>query len=140
MMFLLRLTFWIMLICLLLPGSREDNKRLISSAEKTVNDVRGFCDRNPDVCNDARTTANSLYSRLRSGAELLQNWLSNKRPDRLSEVDPSTNLPDVPTEPAPIYQHSDYQAQQTVPKVAPKYGDSLNPADKEVPWHGPSRL
>ncbi len=140
MMFLLRFTFWIMLICLLLPGSRDDSKRLISSAEKTVDDVRGFCDRNPDVCSDARTTVNSVYSRLRSGAEMLQIWLSNKKPDRVSEATQGEDLPNVPSAPAPTYQYSDYQAQQTVPKVAPKYGDSLNPADKEVPWHGPSRL
>ena len=52
MFFLLRMAFWLMLICLLLPGSSEDNRRLITSAEKTVNDVRGFCQRNPQVCDD----------------------------------------------------------------------------------------
>ena len=61
MLFLLRLAFWIMLVCLLLPGSREDNRRLMSSAEKTFEDVRGFCGRNPQVCDDARTTMTSLY-------------------------------------------------------------------------------
>ncbi len=82
MMFLLRLTFWIMVVCLLLPGSREDNKRLISSAEKTVDDVRGFCGRNPQVCDDARATMTSIVSRLRSGTELLQIWLSSRKESR----------------------------------------------------------
>jgi hypothetical protein len=141
MMFLLRLTFWIMLICLLLPGSREDNRRLLSSAEKTVDDVRGFCGRNPDVCNDARATMTSLLARLKSGTELLQVWLSDtdkKIQDRAIETPASKSSPH--SGPEPRYQNSDYPAQQTVPKVAPQYRDSLNPADKEVPWRGPSRL
>ena len=141
MMFLLRLTFWIMVICLFLPSSREDNKRLISSAEKTVDDVRGFCGRNPQVCDDARATMTSIVSRLRSGTELLQIWLSDKNNhNKTSEAVASGDSPSLPSEPAARYQSSDYQAQQTVPKAAPQYRDSLNPADKEVPWHGPSRL
>ena len=71
---------------------------------------------------------------------MLQIWLSNKKPDRVSEATQGEDLSHEPSAPALTYQYSDYQAQQTVPKVAPKYGDSLNPADKEVPWHGPSRL
>ncbi len=76
MLFLLRLGFWIMLICLLLPSSRQDNRRLISSAEQTVNDMRGFCQRNPQVCDDVRMTMTSLLARFRSGVELLQTWLA----------------------------------------------------------------
>ena len=143
MMFLLRLTFWIMVVCLFLPSSREDNKRLISSAEKTVDDVRGFCGRNPQVCDDARAMTTSIISRLKSGTELLQNWLSSSdknNHNRTSEADPSSDLPSPPAEPVVRYQSSDYPAQQTVTKVAPQYRDSLNPMDKQVPWQGPSRL
>ena len=78
MFFLLRLAFWVMLICLLLPGSHEDNRRLITSAEQTVNDVRGFCQRNPQVCDDMRMSMTALLSRFRSGAELLQTWLAQQ--------------------------------------------------------------
>ena len=78
MFFLLRLTFWIMLVCLLLPSSHEDNRRLISSAEQTVNDVRGFCQRNPQVCDDMRMSMTTLLTKFRSGAELLQTWLAQQ--------------------------------------------------------------
>jgi hypothetical protein len=64
MLFLLRLAFWIMVICLLLPGSREDNRRLIVSAERTVSDMRGFCYRNPDVCEDVRLSITAMLVRL----------------------------------------------------------------------------
>src|SRR5208337_1656741 len=76
MLFLLRLAFWVLLICLLLPGSHDDNRRLINSAERTVSDVRGFCQRNPGVCEDARLSLTIMLSRLRSGADYIQTWLA----------------------------------------------------------------
>jgi hypothetical protein len=82
MFFLLRLAFWVMLICLLLPGSHEDNRRLITSAEQTVNDARAFCQRNPQVCDDIRMSMTALLSRFRSGAELLQTWLAQQSGER----------------------------------------------------------
>ncbi len=81
MLFLLRLAFWILLICLLLPGSREDNRRLMNSAERTVSDMRGFCQRNPEVCEDARVSLTLMLSRLRSGAEIVQTWLAQNATD-----------------------------------------------------------
>jgi hypothetical protein len=139
MLFLLRLVFWIMLILLLLPGSREDNRRLISSAERTVSDVQGFCQRNPGVCEDARITLASMLSRLRSGAEFVQAWLSqggklNK--ERIADTPDRYISPGAQREEQP-----QYQGDPPAPiRPTPKWQDSLNPADKQVPWHGPSRL
>jgi hypothetical protein len=135
MLFLLRLAFWIMLICLLLPGSREENRRLMSSAERTVSDVRGFCQRNPEVCSDARTTMTTMLSRLKSGAELLQVWLApedQKAEDRPAPADAGS--PRVESAP-----RSD-SSSATPPRLIPKWQDSLNPGDKEMPWRGPARL
>ena len=69
--FLLRLGFWMTLICLFLPSSRDDNRRLIRSAEQTVNDMRGSCQRNPQVCDDVRLSMTSIFARFKSGAELI---------------------------------------------------------------------
>ena len=64
MRFLLRLAFWILVICLLLPGATQDNRKCSISAERTVADVRGFCGRNPDVCDDARIAMTSMLAKL----------------------------------------------------------------------------
>jgi hypothetical protein len=130
MLFLLRLAFWILLICLLLPGTREDNRRLMSSAERTVSDVRGFCQRNPEVCEDARVSLTLMLSRLKNGAELVQTWLAEEA-GRTQSLSPSAA-------PAQIQQSPRPQQQPT--RVVPKWQDSLMPADKQVPWRGPSQL
>jgi hypothetical protein len=143
MLFLLRLAFWIMVICLLLPGSREDNRRLITSAEKTVADVRGFCSRNPDVCDDARATMTSLLSRLKSGTELLQVWIADedkKDQTRIGQRIEGKNAPDTPSGPEPKVQDGGYPSQSTPLRPTPQWGDSLVPADRQMPWRGPSRL
>jgi Family of unknown function (DUF5330) len=128
MLFLLRLAFWILLICLLLPGSHDDSRRLLNSAERTVSDVRGFCQRNPGVCEDARLSLTIMLSRLRSGAEFIQTWLAqNDRREPPSAAPYPSENPAGPSSGQP-------------PRLVPRWQDSLNPADKQVPWRGPSRL
>ena len=132
MMFLLRLAFWILVICLLLPGSPGDNRRLVSSAERTVSDVRGFCQRNPDVCEDMRITMTSVLARLKNGAELIEAWLAQ---DERSGEGGGTAPPAAPADgPAPS------RAVKQPPRLIPEWQDSLNPADRQVPWRGPARL
>jgi hypothetical protein len=129
MLFLLRLAFWILLICLLLPGSREDNRRLINSAERTVSDVRGFCQRNPEVCDDARASLTLMLSRLKNGAELVQTWMA-----RENEAE---DAPQAPVAQPPVQNPP---AMAPAPRLVPKWQDSLNPSDKQPPWRGPSHL
>ncbi len=128
MFFLLRLAFWVMLICLLLPGSHEDNRRLITSAEQTVNDVRGFCQRNPQVCDDMRMSMTALLSRFRSGAELLQTWLAQQSGESeghgiIAERGTTTRKP---------------ARSEASPQPITKWQDSLSSSDKQLPWRGPT--
>ena len=127
MFFLLRLAFWVMLICLLLPGSHEDNRRLISSAEQTVNDVRGFCQRNPQVCDDLRTSMTTLLTRFRSGAELLQTWLAQQSAEG-EEHGPVTER---------AIAHRPTRSDAS-PQPVTKWQDSLSSSDRQVPWRGPT--
>lgn len=129
MFFLLRLAFWVMLICLLLPGSHEDNRRLITSAEQTVNDVRGFCQRNPQVCDDMRMSMTALLSRFRSGAELLQTWLAQQSGE--SEGHGVTAERGGTTIRKPGWSEAS-------PQPVTKWQDSLSSSDKQLPWRGPT--
>ncbi len=132
MMFLLRLAFWILVICLLLPGQPQDNHRLLASAQKTVTDVRGFCVRNPDVCEDARVSLTAMLAKLKNGADLLQAWLAEsaaKGPEagRMYPQQP------VPAGPPPARRGADQPIQ-----AVPRWSDSLSQSDREPPWRGPS--
>jgi hypothetical protein len=140
MLFLLRLAFWLLLVCLLLPGSREDNRRLINSAERTVSDVRGFCQRNPEVCDDARITMTSLLSKLRSGAELLETWLAQESRKDDEHLGSASETPVAKTGHSEIPAKNQNSSASSSPRLVPKWQDSLNPADKQIPWRGPSGL
>ncbi len=127
MMFLLRFAFWTLVICLLLPGQPGDNQRLLSSAERTVHDVRGFCQRNPEVCDDARVIMTSMLTKLKTGAELVQTWLAEDRTKGKEAGGILSGQPAAKGAGEPL-------------RAVPKWEDSLNPSDKEMPWHGPARL
>lgn len=133
MMFLLRMAFWLMVICLLLPGSPVENRRLISSAGKAVDDFRSFCERNAEVCNDARSAFTNVIVKVKGGVEVLETWMTaaeGKIPDRLDapKLQPGAFREDGPDRPAAPFQ------------AVPQWGDSLNPGDKHAPWRDPARL
>jgi hypothetical protein len=132
MMFLLRLAFWILVICLLLPGSPGDNRRLMSSAERTVTDLRGFCQRNPEVCEDMRITMTSVLTRLKNGADFVQALLA--RDDKSAEGG------SIASPAAPADGQMPSKTVKPPPRLMPNWQDSLNPADKQMPWRGPAHL
>ena len=49
-MFLIRATFWVCVIVLLLPADERQQARLYDSAAAAVARVATFCDRNPKFC------------------------------------------------------------------------------------------
>lgn len=137
MMFLLKLTFWIMLICLILPGSREDNRKLMASAEKTFDDVGSFCSRNPDVCANARSAVTSLLSRVKNGAELVEGWVRTSPADSLADYGSRTDDTGYETHKR---QDRPYGNETNTPRVAPQWNNSLSPTDRQPAWRGPNGL
>lgn len=49
-MFLIRVTFWLALIVLLLPTDKSTQERLYAAASETAHRVATFCDRNAQAC------------------------------------------------------------------------------------------
>jgi len=85
MFFLLRMTFWLGLVLVLLPfGSAQHNLssnevsagEAISAASATVGDLRGFCGRQPDACAVGSQVASTLGYRAQAGAKILYEALS----------------------------------------------------------------
>jgi hypothetical protein len=100
----------------------------MSSAERTVSDVRGFCQRNPEVCEDMRITMTSMLGKLKSGAELIEAWLA--------QVQPGGTAPPA----GPAERRMPSRGVTPPPQLIPDWQDSLNPADKQMPWRGPAHL
>jgi hypothetical protein len=85
MFFLLRMTFWLGLVLVLLPfgstqrvqsGGDVSTSEAISAASATVGDLRGFCDRQPDACTIGSQVATTIGYRAQAGAKMLYEALS----------------------------------------------------------------
>src|SRR5580692_12546225 len=87
MFFLLRMAFWLSVVLILLPsGSSQPVQsanavgasEAITAASATVQDMRGFCTRQPDACSVGSQVAVSLGYRAQAGAKMLYEFLTEK--------------------------------------------------------------
>jgi hypothetical protein len=127
MFFLLRMAFWLGVVCVLLPSGTKptspdasiDAKQAVTLASAAVSDMRGFCDRQPDACVVGGKVAVALGHKAEAGARTLYEIITTT----LSEKS------------AP--------AEKTGAKVrsgsAPGQG-TLTPADMAPAWHAPVPL
>lgn len=90
MFFLLRMAFWLTVVCVLLPGSGEkatspdaqiNAVQAATLASAAVTDVRGFCDRNPDACVVGGKVATAIGHRAEAGARTIFEFVSTKLTD-----------------------------------------------------------
>ena len=75
MFFLLRMAFWLTVVCVLLPSGSNtppdaqiDATQAASLATAAVSDVRGFCDRQPDACEVGGKVAVAIGHKAEAGA------------------------------------------------------------------------
>jgi Family of unknown function (DUF5330) len=133
MFFLLRMTFWLGLVLVLLPfgaaqhatsGSEVSASEAISAASATVGDLRGFCARQPDACAIGSQMASTMGYRAQAGAKLLYEALSEAMAPRETGSVGNTAA------------GGKGLADKTVAEHASQ--NTLTPADMVSPWRGPS--
>jgi hypothetical protein len=87
MFFLLRMGFWLTVVCVLLPGSgakttsadaQIDATQAVSLASAAVSDARGFCDRQPDACVVGGRVATAIGHKAEAGARTIYEFISTK--------------------------------------------------------------
>jgi hypothetical protein len=88
-MFLLRTAFWLSIVILLIPVDDEVARRheaalvappigaleAVGAAQSALDDVGGFCDRNPDVCSIGERIGTTFALKAQSGARLVAGWV-----------------------------------------------------------------
>ncbi|HET7191307.1 MAG TPA: DUF5330 domain-containing protein [Pseudolabrys sp.] len=87
MFFLLRMAFWLGVVCVLLPsGSKStstdaqvDASEAVTIASAAVTDVRGFCERQPDACVTGGKVAVALGHKAEAGARTLYEFIAKLR-------------------------------------------------------------
>ena len=85
MFFLLRMAFWLGVVCVLLPGGEKtqvapqiDAASAVTAAGAAVSDMRGFCDRQPQACVVGGKVATAIGQRAEAGARTLYEIISTK--------------------------------------------------------------
>jgi hypothetical protein len=84
MFFLLRMAFWLGVVCVLLPGGGDTSKPKIDAADAVsaagaaLSDMRGFCDRQPEACVTGGKVAIAIGAKAESGARTLYDLISTR--------------------------------------------------------------
>ena len=87
MFFLLRMAFWLCVVCVLLPSGNTptspdaqiDASQAVTLASAAVSDVRGFCERHPDACVTGGKVAVALGHKAEAGARTLYELITKLR-------------------------------------------------------------
>ena len=125
MWFLLRLTFWLGVILVLLPSggsqpvppSQVSAGDAISAAKTAVSDIHHFCERQRDACAVGSQVAATLGQRAQAGAKMLYEFLN----EQFGE-DRTTSRGTTGSVPLPVAKPSQH---------------TLRPTDLEPAWRGP---
>jgi Family of unknown function (DUF5330) len=136
MFFLLRMTFWLGLVLVLLPssagqrgpaGAEVSASEAISAASATVGDLRGFCGRQPGACAIGSELATAIGYKAQAGAKMLYEMLSEALAPR-----ETGSLADGSARPAAAKA----AAEKAV--VERNSQTTLTPADLAPAWRGPA--
>jgi uncharacterized protein DUF5330 len=128
MFFLLRMAFWLGVVCVLLPNggakltspdAQIDATQAVSLAGAAVSDMRGFCDRQPDACATGGKVAVAIGHKAEAGARTIYEFITTKLNEKSAP------------------------AEKAAPKLAPASAagqGTLTPADMQPAWHAPVPL
>jgi Family of unknown function (DUF5330) len=141
-MFLVRIVFWLVIVIMLLPTNRQEQTQVLGTAEATVKDVGGFCDRNPDVCAKGQDAFHVFLQKARFGADMVAGFVKQEAQKRMNGGDMSAvqndaanspMLTDPAQAPAPAVEPS-----QTPQSQSGQSQNTLLPSDLAPAWRGPS--
>lgn len=142
MFFLLRMAFWLGVVCVLLPGGSQSNApdaqinatEAVTLASAAVSDVRGFCDRQPDACLVGGKVATVLGHKAEAGARTLYEFVTATLNDSGTGASKLAEAPATTTgSTAPV------KTMRAAPVSARDIG-TLKPADLQPAWHAPVPL
>jgi hypothetical protein len=130
MFFLLRMAFWLCVVLVLLPtgGAQRgpstrsvDASAALSAASATVDDLRGFCGRQPSACTIGSQLAALMGERAEAGARMLYRLLADSSAPR------TTGSLGGEGRRSGVRKSALERSSQ----------DTLTPADRDPAWHSP---
>jgi hypothetical protein len=126
MFFLLRMAFWLSVVCVLLPSGTKstspeaniDATQAVTLASAAVSDARGFCDRQPDACVVGGKVAVAIGHKAEAGARTIYEFITTKLAEKAAPEKTAAKIDSV---------------------TAPGQG-TLTGADMQPAWHAPVPL
>ena len=132
MFFLLRMAFWLGVVCVLLPDSgsaptspetRINTVQAVTAASAAVSDMRGFCDRQPQACEVGGKVAVAIGHKAQAGARTLYDFITAQVEDKVEDNAAVTGSAGT----------------RALPVSVPASG-TLTPRDLAPAWHAPVPL
>ena len=101
MFFLVRMAFWLCVVCILLPSGTKstppdaqiDASEAVTVASAAVSDMRGFCERQPDACVTGGKVMVALGQKAEAGARTIYEFITKLREKSASNPAPGTLTP-----------------------------------------------
>jgi hypothetical protein len=127
MFFLLRMAFWLGVVCVLLPsgGSKSASPdaqvnatQAVTLASAAVSDMRGFCDRQPDACKVGGKVAVAIGHKAEAGARTLYEFVTTKISEKSAPAEKAAQKPTAKIVTVSTVDHG-----------------TLKPSDMAPAWH-----
>ena len=141
MRFLLRITFWLGLVLVLLPRDKtpESDKLpnigaadAVQAATAAVSDMSQFCKRQPAACEVGGQAATIIGQRAQDGAKKIYQIINDKKEQITNEKNEKTDTKKAPDHTGSITVAGEGDATAS---DAPR--DTLTQDDLALEWHGP---
>ena len=138
MFFLLRLTFWIGLVLVLLPRDKTPDadkpsqinaSEAVSAATAAISDMGQFCKRQPSACEVGGQAATVIGQRAQGGARKLYQIITDK-PEKADKPEKTDKR--APDHTGSIGMESADAARSDIAR------DTLTPDDMQINWQGAS--
>ena len=106
MFFLLRMAFWMTVVCVLLPSggttatspdAQINTTQAASLAGAAVSDMRAFCDRQPDACVVGGKVAVAIGHKAEAGARTIYEFITTKMNEKSADKATAKLVPAAPT-------------------------------------------
>jgi Family of unknown function (DUF5330) len=143
MFFLLRLTFWIGLVLVLLPRDKTPDgdktpqinaSEAVSAATAAISDMGQFCKRQPTACEVGGQAATAIGQRAQGGAKKLYQIITDK-PDKTDKSDKPDRSDKSDKR---VSDHTGSIGMESADAARPDVAhDTLTPDDMQIEWHGP---
>jgi hypothetical protein len=84
-MILIRIAFWLVILILLLPTSKQEQMAVYGTAESAVKDISSFCDRNPSTCETGAAAFDTFTQKAKFGVKMVTDFVKGTKSDEAAE-------------------------------------------------------